>query len=157
MTAPRTMAARRARIVQLIESRIVESQEDLVALLAEEGMRVTQATVSRDLDELGAHKVSGDAGRARYVLTDRSAPVDTRLHKLLPDVLVGAEGSANIAVLRTPPGAAQYLASAIDHAEMSEVLGTVAGDDTVFIVTRSAAGGEPLAQQFIEHAQARRG
>ncbi len=157
MTAPRTMAARRARIVQLIESRVIESQEELVAILANEGMRVTQATVSRDLDELGAHKVSDDADRARYVLADRGAPVDTRLQKLLPDVLVGADGSANIAVLRTPPGAAQYLASAIDHAEMAEVLGTVAGDDTVFIVTRSPGGGESLAKHFIEHAQMRRG
>lgn len=151
------MAARRARIVQLIESRIIESQEDLVGILAKEGMRVTQATVSRDLDELGAHKVTADDGRSSYVLTDRSAPVDTRLHKLLPDVLVDADGSANIAVLRTPPGAAQYLASAIDHAELTEVLGTVAGDDTVFIVTRSPGGGESLAKQFIEHAQTRRG
>jgi transcriptional regulator of arginine metabolism len=157
MTAPRTMAARRARIVQLIESRVIESQEDLVQLLAKEGMRVTQATVSRDLDDLGAHKVPGEHGSLHYVVGERIAGLDSRLHKLLPDVLVAAEGSANIAVLRTPPGAAQYLASAIDHAEHDEVLRTVAGDDTVFVVTRSATGGAALAQEFVEHAHTRRG
>jgi transcriptional regulator of arginine metabolism len=156
VNAPRTMAARRARIVHLIESRVIESQDELVSLLAAEGMRVTQATVSRDLDELGAHKMSED-GRQRYMIGERVAGVDSRLHKLLPDVLVAAEGSANIAVLRTPPGAAQYLASAIDHAELNEVLGTVAGDDTVFVVTRTPTGGEALANRFIEHAQTRRG
>jgi len=156
VNAPRTMTARRARIVQLIESQVIESQEELVSLLAAEGMRVTQATVSRDLDDLGAHKVP-DSGRQRYVIGERVPGVDSRLHKLLPDVLVAAEGSANIAVLRTPPGAAQYLASAIDHAELTEVLGTVAGDDTVFVVTRSPKGGEVLANQFIDHAQTRRG
>jgi transcriptional regulator of arginine metabolism len=157
MNAPRTMAARRARIVQLIESRAIESQEEIVRLLANEGMRVTQATVSRDLDDLGAHKVTDDDGRQQYVIGERVLGVESRLQKLLPDVLVAAEGSANIAVLRTPPGAAQYLASAIDHAELMEVLGTVAGDDTVFVVTRSPKGGEPLANIFIEHAQMRRG
>jgi len=156
VNAPRTMTARRARIVQLIESQVIESQEELVSLLAAEGMRVTQATVSRDLDDLGAHKVA-ESGRQRYVIGERVPGVDSRLHKLLPDVLVAAEGSANIAVLRTPPGAAQYLASAIDHAELTEVLGTVAGDDTVFVVTRSPKGGEGLANQFIDHAQTRRG
>lgn len=157
MNAPRTMAARRARIVQLIESRVIESQENLVGLLASEGMRVTQATVSRDLDELGAYKVADDADKFRYVIGERVPGVDSRLEKLLPDVLVAAEGSANIAVLRTPPGAAQYLASAIDHAGLTEILGTVAGDDTVFVVTRSPKGGEPLANRFIQHAQMRRG
>jgi transcriptional regulator of arginine metabolism len=157
MNTPRTMAARRARIAQLIGTNAIESQEQLLGLLADEGIRVTQATISRDLDELGAHKVTDSNGAMTYVLDDTKSNIDSRLHRLLPDVLVAAEGSANIAVLRTPPGAAQYLASAIDHAEHGEVLGTVAGDDTVFVVTRSAMGGAALAQEFVDHAQTRRG
>lgn len=151
------MAARRARIAQLIASNAIESQEQLIGLLADEGIRVTQATISRDLDELGAHKTTDTDGTVKYVLDDQVSSIDHRLHRLLPDVLIAAEGSANIAVLRTPPGAAQYLASAIDHAALGEVLGTVAGDDTVFVVTRTAAGGAQLAQEFVDHARTRRG
>jgi len=154
MGAPQTMAARRARILELIEHQTITSQEQLRERLRSDGFDVTQATVSRDLDEVGAVKVHADDGSVRYAL-DPSSPdvVDARLARVLPDVLTSAEGSANIAVLRTPPGAAQYLASAIDHAAMSEVLGTVAGDDTVFIVTRTATGGAAMARTFLELAQ----
>jgi len=155
MGAPQTMAARRARILELIEHQTVTSQEQLRELLGADGFTVTQATVSRDLDDLGAIKVQEADGVTRYAL-DPSSPdlVEARLTRVLPEVLTSAEGSANIAVLRTPPGAAQYLASAIDHAAIPEVLGTVAGDDTVFIVTRTATGGAAVARTFLELAQA---
>lgn len=155
MGAPKTMAARRARILELIEHQTITSQEQLREHLSAEGFTVTQATVSRDLDDVGAIKVTGADGVVRYAL-DPASPdvVEARLARVLPEVLTSAEGSANIAVLRTPPGAAQYLASAIDHAAIPEVLGTVAGDDTVFIVTRSPTGGAAIARMFLELAQA---
>ena len=148
------MTARRARILELIEHQTITSQEQLRERLRADGFTVTQATVSRDLDELGAVKVHDEDGSVRYTL-DPSSPdlVDVRLARVLPEVLTSATGSANITVLRTPPGAAQYLASAIDHAAMSEVLGTVAGDDTVFVVTRTPTGGTAMARTFLELAQ----
>ncbi len=145
-------AARQARIVALISTQEVHSQGELAGMLAREGVEVTQATLSRDLDELGAVKLRGaDGGAVRYVVPDDGSPVrgvtggTDRLTRLLAELLVSADHSGNLAVLRTPPGAAQYLASALDRAALAEVVGTIAGDDTLVVVAREPLDGAGLA------------
>ncbi|MET8085785.1 arginine repressor [Micromonospora sp. NPDC005237] len=147
MSAPLTRAARHARIVELIRDRPVRSQTELADLLAADGVGVTQATLSRDLEELGAVKVRGGDGPAVYLIPEdgqrplrdaEAAPA--RLVRLLRELLNGVDASGNIAVLRTPPGAAQYLASALDRAGLPEIVGTIAGDDTILVVAREAVG-----------------
>jgi transcriptional regulator of arginine metabolism len=150
-----TRAARQARIVQLVSTMAIRSQTELSKLLAAEGIDTTQATLSRDLDELGAVKLrAADGGAPVYVIPEDGSPVrgvqggTSRLSRLLAELLVSAEGSANLMVLRTPPGAAQFLASAIDRAALHEVLGTIAGDDTVMVIAREPVTGRQLAQRF---------
>jgi transcriptional regulator of arginine metabolism len=161
--APLTKAARQARIVELLESRPVASQTELGRLLAEAGVAVTQATVSRDLDELGAVKTRTPAGMA-YVVPEENAPrpgtavdVDARLGRLLEELLVSAEPTGDTVVLRTPPGGAQLLASALDRAGLPDVAGTLAGDDTVLLVTRTPAtpACTTLAERLLRLAEGR--
>jgi arginine repressor len=260
--APATKAARQARIVTILSREQVHSQEQLAGLLSQyASMHVTQATLSRDLDELGVvrlraadgslvYALPGDpggpgspagasfgypersrllspapapspsaadrpgpatqdtetspgpaappspaclpgspspigSGRARQATayqdpapqgTDAQAAADhegaprgsdgdvharsgaasSRLVRYLKELLTSAEASANLVVLRTPAGAAQFLASAIDHADWPAVLGTVAGDDTVLVIARDPAGGESLADDFRHLAERRR-
>ena len=125
---------------------------ELAALLADEGIDVTQATLSRDLEELGAVKLRGaDGGVGVYVVPEDGSPVrgvsggTARLSRLLSELLVSTDSSANLAVLRTPPGGADYLASAIDRAALPYVVGTIAGDDTVFVAARDPMTGAELA------------
>lgn len=148
-----TRAGRQSRIVALLSSRSVHSQSELVALLAAEGIEVTQATLSRDLDELGAVKLRGaDGGVGVYVVPEDGSPVrgvsggTERVSRLLSDLLVSTDASGNLAVLRTPPGAAHYLASAIDRAALPFVVGTIAGDDTILVVAREPMTGANLAR-----------
>jgi transcriptional regulator of arginine metabolism len=154
MTAPVTRAGRHARIVELIRDRAVRSQTELAELLAADGIQVTQATLSRDLEELNAVKVSG----AYLIPEDGQRPLrDTehgpaRLLRLLRELLTGVDASGNIAVLRTPPGAAQFLASALDRSGLSDVVGTIAGDDTILVVARDVTGGKALADRLAEWA-----
>jgi len=216
-TAPATKAARQARIAAILAREQVHSQEQLAGLLSEyAGMHVTQATLSRDLDELGVvrlrtaggalvYALPGDPGgpgsppgtameypervrltqdppvpppgdstgtgtggaggasgpgqqAARAGATRPEAPVggSSRLVKYLKELLTAADASANLVVLRTPAGAAQFLASAIDHAAWPAILGTVAGDDTVLVIARDPAGGEALAAEFRRQAERRR-
>ncbi len=155
MTGALTRPARQARIAELIAAHPVTSQTQLAALLADGGIDVTQATLSRDLEELGAVKLRGtDGAPASYVLPPENAPLrpaqaaPARLVRLLADLLTSAEGSANLAVLRTPPGAAQFLASALDKVGLPDVLGTIAGDDTLLAVSRDPDGGAALAERL---------
>ena len=150
-----TRAGRQARIVALLSSRSVHSQSELAALLGDEGIEVTQATLSRDLEELGAVKLRGaDGGSGVYVVPEDGSPVrgvsggTERVSRLLGDLLVSTDASGNLAVLRTPPGAAHYLASAIDRAALPDVVGTVAGDDTILVVAREPMTGGQLATMF---------
>ena len=150
-----TRAARQARVVALLSSRPVHSQGELAALLADAGIEVTQATLSRDLEELGAVKLRGaDGGGGVYVVPEDGSPVrgvsggTERLSRLLGELLVSTDASGNLAVLRTPPGAAHYLASAIDRAALPDVVGTIAGDDTVLVVAREPMTGGQLAAMF---------
>jgi transcriptional regulator of arginine metabolism len=156
-------AARHDRIVAILAERPVRSQAELVAALEHSGFSVTQATLSRDLDELGAVKLrSPDGGLPVYVVPEDGSPLTARssdddpphrLVRLLADLLVSAEASGNLVVLRTPPGASNFLASAIDRAGLPEVLGTVAGDDTILVVARESCGGAELVRRFLELAR----
>jgi transcriptional regulator of arginine metabolism len=157
---PPTKNARHQRIVELVTHHEVRSQAELASLLAEGGVRVTQATLSRDLVELDAIKVRAPSGSLVYAVPaeggDRrpAAPGETvaaanRLSRLCGELLVSADASANLVVLRTPPGAAQFLASAFDKAEFPEVLGCIAGDDTVLVIGRDPEGGDELARRFL--------
>jgi arginine repressor len=240
---PATKAARQARIVAILSREHVHSQEQLAGLLRQHaGMHVTQATLSRDLDELGVVRLRAQDGTLVYALpgdpsshpgtafdypermrpnSDPSVPAaaesapagphaaaaapdrtgatggggtggtggtsgtvttggtgggqphqgqdnppaqpgapaggaSSRLVRYLKELLTSAEASANLVVLRTPAGAAQFLASAIDHAAWPAVLGTVAGDDTVLVISRDPAGGDALAAEFLSLAERRR-
>ena len=160
--APVTKSARHQRIIDLVAHHAVHSQPELAALLAAEGVVVTQATLSRDLVELDALKVRSVSGSLVYAVpgeggdrrpqTGETVASGRRLGRLCGDLLVSAEASANLVVLRTPPGAAQFLASAFDRAELPDVLGTIAGDDTVLLIGRDPAGGAALAARFISLA-----
>jgi transcriptional regulator of arginine metabolism len=159
---PNTKAARQRLIVELVSTRPVRSQGELADLLAESGLTVNQATLSRDLVDLDAVKirdrrgaliyaVPGEGGDRTPLVTDTEA-AEARLARLCGELLVSAEASANLVVLRTPPGAAQFFASAIDHAERPDLLGTIAGDDTVLVISRDPAGGEAVAGRFVDMA-----
>jgi transcriptional regulator of arginine metabolism len=161
-TTAHTKAARQQRIIDLLGRHPVRSQVRLAELLAADGIEVTQATLSRDLLQLGAVRVRNAHGTLVYAVPGeggdrRPRPADptgdARLAKVASEVLVSAEASANLVVLRTPPGAANYLASALDHADGTDVLGTIAGDDTVLLVTRDAIGGAELAAQLLALAE----
>jgi transcriptional regulator of arginine metabolism len=160
VTGPSTKTARHARIVELVRGRPVRSQTELAELLATEGAPVTQATLSRDLEELGAVKIRGADGGASYLIPEDGNPVlrpaeeaPARLVRLLRELLTGADASGNLAVLRTPPGAAQFLASALDRSGLPEVVGTIAGDDTILVVAREPVGGAGLAKLLMTWAQ----
>jgi arginine repressor len=245
---PATKAARQSRIVAILSREHVHSQEQLAGLLRQHaGMHVTQATLSRDLDELGVVRLRAQDGTLVYALpgdpsshpgtafdypermrpnsvpsvptaaeatatgphaetatSDRTPPaggtapagrtgvpgiagggqpqagqsqagqsqagqahqgqdnppgqagVPARLVRYLKELLTSAEASGNLVVLRTPAGAAQFLASAIDHAAWPAILGTVAGDDTVLVIARDPAGGDALAAEFLSLAERRR-
>ncbi|MBJ8343046.1 arginine repressor [Antrihabitans sp. YC2-6] len=155
----RTRAGRQARIVELLSTNSIRSQTELAALLAEEGIDATQATLSRDLEELGAVKLrAADGGVGVYLVPEDGSPVrgvsggTDRLSKLLSELLVSTDASANLAVLRTPPGAAQYLASALDRASLPDVVGTIAGDDTILVIAREPTTGAQLAAKIEELA-----
>jgi transcriptional regulator of arginine metabolism len=211
VTTPLTKTARHARIADILAREQVRSQEELAELLERyASVHVTQATLSRDLDELGVVKLRA-GGALVYALPEppggpgshpggpgslpggpgphpgppggpglppgaassppagtgsRSVPApggprtetphDARLARYLGELMTSAEASANLVVLRTPAGAAQFLASVIDHAGLPAVLGTVAGDDTVLLIARDPAGGDALAADFLRRANRRR-
>jgi transcriptional regulator of arginine metabolism len=186
---PLTKTARQARIAAILAREQVRSQEELADLLEQyASVHVTQATLSRDLDELGVVRLRAAGGALVYALPEepggvgsrpgvalfppqtsadltesgpaqgeqRAEPAPpTRLARYLGELLTSAEASANLVVLRTPAGAAQFLASVIDHAALPSIIGTVAGDDTVLIIARDPAGGDALAAEFLQLAQRR--
>jgi transcriptional regulator of arginine metabolism len=213
---PVTKTARQARIAAILAREQVRSQEELADLLERyASVHVTQATLSRDLDDLGVVRLRAASGALVYALPEepggpgsppggaigpiepesaigRAEPEDdygepaaeparepaagpgrehggrtgrghagesphsARLARYLGELLTSAEASANLVVLRTPAGAAQFLASIIDHTAVPSILGTVAGDDTVLIITRDPVGGDALAAEFLRLAERRR-
>jgi transcriptional regulator of arginine metabolism len=157
---PLTKNARQQRIVDLLATTEVKSQTELADLLSDAGVHVTQATLSRDLVDLDAVKVRLASGALVYavpaeggdrtpVAARESAASEARLARLCAELLVSADASANLVVLRTPPGAANFLASALDKAELGSVLGTIAGDDTVMVISREPLGGDALARRLL--------
>jgi transcriptional regulator of arginine metabolism len=187
---PVTKTVRQARIAAILAREQVRSQEELADLLERyASVHVTQATLSRDLDELGVVRLRSAGGALVYALPEepggpgsrpggallplltqpgltepelgrderREDPATpARLARYLGELLTSAEASANLVVLRTPAGAAQFLASVIDHSALPSILGTVAGDDTVLVIARDPAGGDALAAEFGRLAQRRR-
>ena len=139
---------RQHRISQILANEVVISQEQLVRLLADDGVESTQATVSRDLDDLGAVKVRVSGGESVYAIpehpADRMVPVD-QLRRVMGEWVVEVESSGNLVVLRTPPGSAHVVASALDRTGIEGSIGTVAGDDTLMVVAAEGTTGENLA------------
>lgn len=162
--SPRTATARRSRIAALIATHAVGSQEELGHLLAEEDIHVTQATLSRDLVAIGAVKAVDADGHSHYVLgeaaaADTTVPLasaDATLARIANELLVRAEAAGNIAVLHTPPGAAQFLAGHLDRSPAFDTVGTVAGDDTVIIVMRTPREATELCSGLLRMADQRR-
>ncbi len=158
---PSTKAARHARIRQVLSRSQVRSQGELARELAAAGLVVTQATLSRDLVELRAARVRGPHGTLVYRIGEpvsgaggqeagQVEQIAARLARVCTELLVSAEAAGNLVVLRTPPGAAQYLASALDDSVFPGVIGTIAGDDTVLLVSRDAAGADDVAARLLE-------
>ncbi len=166
MSVLNTRAARRDLIVAMIRSQAVASQADLVELLRQRGIDVTQATVSRDLDELGAVKTLAGDGRMLYAVpaeggedrmqADELEDINARLIRVAEDTMVSVAYSGNLVVLRTPPGAAQYLASAFDHSHLTDVIGTIAGDDTIMLVVGEHSTGQAVAERLQQIIKNRR-
>ncbi|MGH9278223.1 MAG: arginine repressor [Acidimicrobiales bacterium] len=142
---------RQHRVARILEQHAVHSQGQVVDLLAAEGVVATQATVSRDLEDLGAVKARMPGGDLVYVIPeqarDRPSP-EEHLRRVLGDWVVEVAHSANLVVLRTPPGSAHVVGSALDRAGLPDILGTVAGDDTVLVIATERAGGEPVARRL---------
>ena len=139
---------RQHRIARVLEEQAVSSQAQLVELLAADGVVATQATVSRDLEELGAVKVRIPGGAMAYAIPEHAkdlAAPDDHLRRVMGEFVVDVAHSTNLVVLRTPPGSAHVVASALDRSGMPDVLGTVAGDDTLIVVCSEQAGGAQIA------------
>ena len=148
-----TKQQRQHLVVGILAANAVASQEQLVALLAEQGCAATQATVSRDLDDLGAIKVrAADGDDSIYAIPalprDQRAPED-HLRRVLADWVVEVASSGNLVVLRTPPGHANVVGAALDRSGRADVVGTVAGDDTVLVVAAEGTPGVDLAHRLL--------
>jgi transcriptional regulator of arginine metabolism len=147
-------AQRQHRIARLLAEETITNQSRLVELLADAGITATQATVSRDLEEMGAIKVRAPGGVTIYAIpelpTDQLAPED-HLRRVLGEWLVDVDRSGDLVVLRTPPGSAHVVASALDRAGLTNLVGTVAGDDTLLAIAAQGAGAQ-LATELSELA-----
>ena len=156
---PQTRAGRRQLILDILGRRSVRSQGELLEILSNDGFAVTQATLSRDLVELGAVKVRegktlvyavpGEGGDRTARVAPGLDEVSSRLRRQCEELLVTARVSANLVVVRTPSGAANYLASAIDHADEEDIMGTIAGDDTIMIITSGERQSRALASRLL--------
>ena len=152
-----TRTQRQAAISDLIARGLVTSQSQLRAVLAEQGMVVTQPTLSKDLAEIGAIRVRSPQGGLVYTLSEGTGIPGANLDRLCAELLVSAEASGNLVVVHTPPGGAQYFALGLDREGWDSVLGCVAGDDTVIVVTRDHHAGQRVAAQLLSFASQRRG
>jgi len=137
---------RRAAVARILRARRIGTQEALLEALAREGLRATQATLSRDLTRLGARRVSGPEGA--YYEVDGAAGEDG--HAALRGLVVAVEANASLVVVRTAAGAASAVARALDDARLPEVLGTIAGDDTIFVAPAAGVRPRRLADRLAE-------
>lgn len=146
---------RHAAILRVVRDQRIESQDELREVLSGEGFSVTQATLSRDIRELGLAKLADPRGGAYYTLPHRAA-VRPDLAQVLPTLLVSVDGVGPLLVLKTASGSAGTVTEALDQAGWAEIIGTIAGDDTVLVITRDPAGGAALAAEFLALADRRR-
>jgi len=150
------MKDRRQRaILTLVATRPIHSQDELVTLLEKQGFAATQATVSRDIKELGLVKVpikgaEDDDGLFKYVVPSATVSYVSRLHRAVAELVLTVEGSVNLIVLKAPPGSAMMVASALDEAGWPEVLGTVGGDDTILVIVRDPNDMPMIKQRFLD-------
>lgn len=146
-----TKTQRQHRISELIDREVISTAAQIVARLNAEGIAATQATVTRDLQELGTVKVRDEHGTRRIVVGTASlsnpAPLD-HLRRMMGEWVVSVESSGHLVVVRTPPGCAHVVASALDRSSLDGVLGSVAGDDTILVIASETRGGDNLAREF---------
>ena len=146
-----TKQQRQQLISRLIGSENISSQPQLQEILKEQGIEATQATISRDLEELGAVKIRVAGGDTIYAIAEyapaRIAPSD-QLRRVMAEWVAEVTNSGNLVVVRTPPGCAHVVASALDRSGLNGLLGTVAGDDTILCVASEEIGGAGLAEQL---------
>ncbi|HET7435193.1 MAG TPA: arginine repressor [Thermoanaerobaculia bacterium] len=152
--SPGDAMRRRDEILRIVRETAVHSQDELLAALKKRGVQITQPTLSRDLKELGVVKTAGG-----YVSPQDLAPVatftprvarETRLEHAVRDAVLSAEAAMNMVVIKTPVAAAQPVASAIDAAEVDDLLGTIGGDDTIFVAFRTPAAASAFARRIHE-------
>ena len=151
-----SVSARRAKAIALIKAGLIHSQSDLVKQLKKAGFVVTQATASRDLEEIGAVRGRAANGDSIYKISESDDESISRTMPVPSHLILSVEASGNLAVVRTPPGGAQLLASSLDHSGISEIIGTIAGDDTVLVVSRKASGGAQLARELLAYGGIKR-
>jgi transcriptional regulator of arginine metabolism len=149
------MKDRRQRaILTLVATRPIHSQDELVSLLERQGYAATQATVSRDIKDLGLVKVpikgEGDDALFKYVVPSATLNYVSRLHRVVAELVTSVEESDNLIVIKSGPGSAQMIASAIDEAQWPEILGTIGGDDTILVVVTSARVAPVIRQRFLD-------
>ena len=144
-----SVSARRSKAISLIKAGVVHSQSDLVKLLKKAGFAVTQATASRDLEEVGAVRSRNENGELIYQIGTTSDGAISKSMPLPADLILSVESSGNLAVVRTPPGGAQFLASSLDNSGIKSIIGTIAGDDTVLVVSKKSNGGAELAKELL--------
>ena len=147
-----TKFQRHARIMEIIEKNDIETQEELTQKLSELGFSVTQATVSRDIKSLHILKVIGENGKYRYSAASKEddAKASAKFHDILSGIVVSVAAAGNIVVIKTYAGMAQAAAAAIDAMIFNEVVGTIAGDDTVFIVVKNDEVAQQTQKRFCE-------
>ena len=158
MSIPHTKVARQEMIKDWITQGSIHSQIEIVDRLKNSGFDVTQATVSRDLEDIGAVRGRDSQGDPNYRINQESIDEPlSKVSRLISDLLVDVKSSGNLTVLRTPPGGAQLLASALDRASRAgtipQIIGTIAGDDTVLVVSSESDGAEQNAQLLLSLAQ----
>lgn len=148
----KSVAARRAKAISLIKAGLIHSQSDLVKHLEKSGFHLTQATASRDLEEIGAVRARNKAGESVYEIRESLDGALTRVNSLPYGLILSVAASGNLVVVRTPPGGANFLASSLDRAGLTTVIGTIAGDDTVLVISAKALGGVQLAKELTSYA-----
>ena len=140
---------RQTKILELIKKYEIETQDELSAYLEQEGFQVTQATVSRDIRELKLTKVAGKDGKSRYaVLSGASVELGDKYTRVLHDALTSIDVGQNMIVIRTVPGMAMGVAAALDALNWKEILGSIAGDDTVMCVARDNEQAQSAAERL---------
>ncbi|MBI2071601.1 MAG: arginine repressor [Gemmatimonadetes bacterium] len=145
-------AQRHAAILKLIQKHRVQSQEQLRAMLHADGIDVTQATLSRDIRELRLAKVPHPDGGSSYAVPAQVETLRPPLHQLLPTLLLSLDGVGNLLVAKTPSGAASALTEALDAQAWPEVVGTIAGDNTILIIAKSERARRAVAQRLSQEA-----